>query len=75
MWRAEMALSYGAAMSDAVLLHVDEDGFFCLVAPDVYQGFVDEDWELEQLMTPSWGRCARDPCSSPIPARTTRTRP
>jgi len=51
MWRAEMALSYGAAMSDAVLLHVDEDGFFCLVAPDAYQGFVDEDWELEQLMT------------------------
>lgn len=38
MWRAEMELSYGAARSDAVLLHVDDDGFFCLVAPDVYQG-------------------------------------
>ncbi|HWV48484.1 MAG TPA: hypothetical protein VN035_03425 [Microbacterium sp.] len=37
-------------MSDAPLLNVDEDGFFCLVAPDAYRGFVDEDWELEQLL-------------------------
>lgn len=38
-------------MSDAVVLHVDEDGFFCLVAPDAYRGFVDGDWQLEQLLT------------------------
>lgn len=50
-WCAEAALSYCAAMSDAVLLHVDDDGFFCLVAPDTYRGFVDEDWQLEQLLT------------------------
>ncbi|MDQ0646009.1 hypothetical protein QFZ53_000205 [Microbacterium natoriense] len=46
-----LALGYRGAMSDAVALHVDEDGFFCLVAPDTYRGFVDEDWELEQLLT------------------------
>lgn len=49
--RTETALGYGAAMSDVDLLHVDEDGFFCLVAPDAYRGFVDEDWQLEQLLT------------------------
>lgn len=38
-------------MSDALVLHVDDDGFFCLVAPDTYSGFVDEDWELEHLLT------------------------
>lgn len=38
-------------MSESALLHVDEDGFFCLVAPDAYRGFVDEDWQLEQLLT------------------------
>ncbi|UYO95643.1 hypothetical protein OED01_08420 [Microbacterium sp. M28] len=38
-------------MSDALFLNVDEDGFFCLVAPDAYRGFIDEDWQLEQLFT------------------------
>lgn len=48
---AETAIDYCVAMSDVVVLHVDEDGFFCLVAPDAYRGFVDEDWQLEQLLT------------------------
>jgi len=38
-------------MSDVVPLHIDEHGFFCLVAPGAYRGFVDEDWQLEQLLT------------------------
>ncbi|WP_349308813.1 hypothetical protein [Microbacterium sp. MM2322] len=38
-------------MGDAAVLRVDEDGFFCLVAPDAYRGFVDEDWEFDQLLT------------------------
>lgn len=29
---------------------VDEDGFVCLVSPDTYAGFVDEDWELDALL-------------------------
>ncbi|GAA2070345.1 hypothetical protein [Microbacterium hatanonis] len=37
-------------MSDGFALNVDEDGFVCLVAPETYHGFVDEDWELGQLL-------------------------
>ncbi|MFK4759834.1 hypothetical protein ACI3KS_02760 [Microbacterium sp. ZW T5_45] len=29
---------------------VDGDGFVCLVAPDDYRGYVDEDWALEDLL-------------------------
>lgn len=32
-------------------LAIDEDGFFALVSPDLYRGFVAEDWELDQLMS------------------------
>lgn len=38
-------------MSNGVLLEVDDDGFFCLVAPDAYRAFVDEDWQFQQLLT------------------------
>ena len=31
-------------------LHVDEDGFVCVVAPDTYEGFVHPDWTLEALL-------------------------
>jgi len=31
-------------------LQVDEDGFVCVVAPDTYRGFVDEDWALDDLL-------------------------
>lgn len=31
-------------------LHVDEDGFVCVVAPDTYEGFVHADWTLEALL-------------------------
>ncbi|MCD2497124.1 MULTISPECIES: hypothetical protein [Microbacterium] len=30
---------------------VDADGFVCVVAPDGYSGFVDEDWTLPDLLT------------------------
>ena len=30
---------------------VDEDGFVALVCPDTYQGFVNEDWTLEQVLS------------------------
>ncbi|WP_445658921.1 hypothetical protein [Achromobacter sp. NCFB-sbj8-Ac1-l] len=30
--------------------HVDEDGFFALVCPDAYQGYVHEDWTLAQVL-------------------------
>lgn len=30
---------------------VDEDGFICLVAPDLYEGFVGADWQLDELLT------------------------
>lgn len=33
-----------------VALHVDDDGFVCLVAPDTYAGFVDADWTLDKLL-------------------------
>ena len=36
--------------TDPTNLRVDEDGFVALVAPDAYSGFVDEDWELEDLL-------------------------
>lgn len=36
--------------TDPTDLRVDEDGFVALVAPDAYSGFVDEDWELEDLL-------------------------
>ncbi|MBO0703502.1 MAG: hypothetical protein J2P38_11255, partial [Candidatus Dormibacteraeota bacterium] len=29
---------------------VDDDGFVCLVCPDRYIGYVDEDWTLEQVL-------------------------
>lgn len=45
---------YDAGMSasdlEQVDIVIDEDGFACLVAPDRYSGFVDEDWTLDQLM-------------------------
>ncbi len=28
----------------------DDSGFLALIDPDAYQGFVDDDWEFEQLM-------------------------
>lgn len=31
-------------------LEVDDDGFVCVVAPDSYEGFVDEDWTLDRLL-------------------------
>ena len=31
-------------------LEVDDDGFVCVVAPDSYEGFVDEDWTLDSLL-------------------------
>jgi len=30
---------------------VDEDGFVCLACPDTYEGFVDEDWTLSQVLS------------------------
>lgn len=30
---------------------VDEDGFICLVAAGVYEGFVGADWQLDELLT------------------------
>lgn len=30
---------------------IDADGFVCVVAPDGYTGFVDEDWELDDLLS------------------------
>ncbi|WP_285725115.1 hypothetical protein [Psychromicrobium xiongbiense] len=37
-------------MSQPLDLQVDEDGFVCVVSPDFYSGFVDEDWSLDQLL-------------------------
>lgn len=37
-------------MEDELKLRVDEDGFVALVAPDTYRGFVDENWELGELV-------------------------
>lgn len=44
-------ISYRTCMSETVALAIDEDGFFALVSPDLYRGFVAEDWELDQLMS------------------------
>lgn len=30
---------------------IDDDGFVCVVSPDRYAGFVDEDWELDDLLS------------------------
>lgn len=38
-------------MHDATDLRVDDDGFVALVAPGEYSGFVDEDWELDDLLS------------------------
>lgn len=35
---------------EKINLGVDEDGFVCVVAPDAYSGYVDEDWALDQLL-------------------------
>lgn len=37
-------------MHDATELRVDGDGFVALVAPNEYRGFVNEDWELDDLL-------------------------
>ena len=36
--------------AEPISLEVDDDGFLCVVAPDSYEGFVDEDWTLDQLL-------------------------
>ncbi|MBZ4486052.1 hypothetical protein LQ938_09250 [Microbacterium sp. cx-55] len=38
------------SIEEAASLRVDEDGFFVLVVPDAYKGFVDEDWRLDELL-------------------------
>ncbi|NQX27862.1 hypothetical protein HQQ81_10975 [Microbacteriaceae bacterium VKM Ac-2854] len=37
-------------LADSPPLEIDSDGFVCLVAPDRYTGFVDEDWTLTALL-------------------------
>lgn len=36
--------------TEPMSLEVDDDGFVCVVAPDSYEGFVDEDWTLDRLL-------------------------
>ena len=36
--------------AEPISLEVDDDGFVCVVAPDSYEGFVDEDWTLDRLL-------------------------
>lgn len=38
-------------MSSETTLHVDDDGFVCLVAPETYRGFVSEDWTLDEVLS------------------------
>ncbi len=42
--------SQSAAGDDPIDLQIDDDGFVCVIAPDGYSGFVDEDWALDQLL-------------------------
>lgn len=37
-------------VAEPLELQVDEDGFVCIVAPETYEGFVDEDWTLDSLL-------------------------
>ena len=46
--RRAVAIIIGVSVEST--LCVDEDGFVCLVAPDHYEGFVNEDWSLEELL-------------------------
>jgi len=38
-------------MSSESALHVDDDGFVLLVAPDTYRGFVSESWTLDEILS------------------------